>query len=465
MIKLKVLFAGAESYPFYKVGGLGDVLGSLPKALAQEGVNIHVVIPLTKKVDIREDIQGQNIISSPVGDFLHKWTERSGVIFHFLSHPSYSNRPEIYRQPDEVELFQIFSTGVAVLAKELDTDIIHMNDWHTAFTAVAMKYMNIINKKTVLTIHNIAFQGQTSPARLLFFLPEELWNAIRIGTEANILKGGIVLADFVTTVSPSHAKELTTPTYGSPLHPFLKKRYEEGSFVGILNGIDTNIWNPLTDPYIWAPYDTEDVIESKKINRQSLRRELGLHTNEDLPLIGIVSRLTHQKGIDIFLQTVDIALELGFQIVILGTGDPEIEEILTKTVSRFPGDIVFINQYSEKKAHQIYASATHFLMPSRYEPGGLAAMIAMRYGTLPIATMTGGLQDSIIDISENANGTGFLFEGPTPLSLAKALIKAYRHWNSENYPSNVICAMNQDFSWNKSAREYINIYKQLLSKA
>lgn len=464
MIKVKVLFAGAEAYPFYKVGGLGDVLGSLPKALSQEGVNTHVVIPLTTSVSINSNTHGQDIISSPVGDFDDKWIEKNSVIFHFLSHPSYSSRPEIYRQPDEVELFQIFSTGVAVLAKEIDADIVHMNDWHTAFTAVAMKYMNI-NKKTVLTIHNIAFQGQTSPVRLLFFLPEELWNAIRIGTDANILKGGIVLADFVTTVSPSHAKELTIPTYGTPLHPFLKKRYEEGSFVGILNGIDTNIWNPLTDPYIWAPYDIEDAIESKKINRQSLRREVGLANNEDAPLIGIVSRLTHQKGIDIFLQTVDIALELGFQIIILGTGDPEIEKTLTKTVSRSPGNIVFINQYSETKAHQIYASSTHFLMPSRYEPGGLAAMMAMRYGTLPIATMTGGLQDSIIDIAENPNGTGFLFGEPTPLSLAKALIRAYRHWSSKNYPSNVIHAMSQDFSWNKSAREYINIYKQLLSKA
>ncbi len=457
---MKILMAGAEAFPFYKVGGLGDVLGSLPYALKKLSVDIDVVIPLTRKVEIG-DIHGKEDMHSSVGDFVHMWKDKDGVTYHFLAHPSYTNRNEIYKEPDEFELFQIFSVGVASLAKHIGADIVHMNDWHTAFTVVALKYMNI-DIKTVLTIHNIAFQGQASPVRLIFFLPEYLWNALRIGTDANILKGGIVLADFVTTVSPSHAKELTTPKYAAPLHECLKKRYEEGTFIGILNGIDTTYWNPLTDPHIWAPYDIEDALESKAVNRRSLRREFGLTDRENAPLLGIVSRLTHQKGIDIFLETADIAVELGFQVVILGTGEDDIEKEVRKAVARLPGDVVFINEYSEKKAHQIYAAATHFMMPSRFEPGGLAAMIAMRYGALPIATRTGGLQDSIIDITENAEGTGFLFEGPHPLPLVKAMLRAYKHFISENYGYNMKVAMEQDFSWDRSAEKYLEVYRYVM---
>ncbi|NOZ92134.1 MAG: glycogen synthase [Dictyoglomi bacterium] len=460
---MKILIAGAEAFPFYKVGGLGDVLGSLPYALRAQQVDSHVVIPKTGATKIPEKILGSEIIHSPVGDFSHIWTERDGVIYHFLGHNSYEGRYEIYKEPDEFELFQIFSVGVASLAKHIDADIVHMNDWHTAFTTVALRYMNL-NIKTVLTIHNIAFQGQASPVRLIFFLPEHLWNALRIGTDANILKGGIVLADFVTTVSPSHAKELTTPEFGAPLHECLKKRYEEGTFIGILNGIDTTYWNPLTDPYIPAPYDIEDALESKAVNRRSLRREFGLTDKEDAPLMGIVSRLTHQKGIDIFLETADIAVELGFQIIILGTGEEDIEKEVRKAVARLPGDVVFLNEYSEEKAHKIYAAATHFMMPSRFEPGGLAAMIAMRYGALPIATRTGGLQDSIIDITENAEGTGFLFEGPKPLPLVKAMLRAYKHYTSGDYAYNMKVAMEQDFSWDRSAEKYIEVYKTVLKR-
>jgi len=454
--------AGAEAFPFYKVGGLGDVLGSLPKALKESGIDIHVVIPLTKKVFI-EKIDGENTIDSPLGQFRHLWTERDGVLYHFLSHPSYENREEIYRQPDEFELFQIFSTGVASLAGHLGVNIVHMNDWHTAFTVVALRHMGM-DTRTVLTIHNIAFQGQASPARLIFFLPENLWNALRIETDANILKGGIVLADMVTTVSPTHARELTTPEMGGLLSECLRKRYEDGTFVGILNGIDTEYWNPLTDPYIWAPYDTEDVKESKTVNRRSLRREFGLTERDDVPLMGIVSRLTHQKGLDIFINTLDIAVELGFQVVILGTGESDIEREIRKAVARIPGDVVFINEYSEEKAHQIYAAATHFMMPSRYEPGGLAAMIAMRYGTLPIATRTGGLADSIEDIWENADGTGFLADAPTELELVKAMLRAYKHFYSDNYYYNVRKAMEKDFSWDRSASEYIKVYEKALKR-
>ncbi len=457
---MKILMAGAEAFPFYKVGGLGDVLGSLPIALKEKGVDIHVVIPFTTKVNIKTPISADTI-HSPLGEFNHITTEREGVIYHFLGHPSYENREEIYRQPDEFELFQIFSTGVASLAKQIEVDILHLNDWHTAFATVALKYMNI-ELKTVLTIHNIAFQGQASPIRLIFFLPEYLWNALRIETDANILKGGIVLADFITTVSPTHAKELTTPQIAYPLHTCLEKRYKEGTLIGILNGIDTTYWNPLTDPFIWAPYDIEDVEESKAVNRKALRREIGLLDREEAPLIGIVSRLTHQKGIDIFLQTLDIAIELGYQVVILGTGEKEIEREIAIKVAQMPADVVFINEYSEEMAHKIYASSTHFMMPSRFEPGGLAAMIAMRYGTLPIATKTGGLIDSITDIWENAEGTGFLFDGPHPLPLVRAMLRAYKHFHTEDFWYNVKVAMEKDFSWERSAEKYIEVYKKTL---
>ncbi len=468
---MKIIFASVEVYPFAKAGGLGDVAGSLPKALASLGHEVNVIMPRHHGMDRwRVDLGPFNV---PMGGRKEVAALKEGNLTHnipvlMVDHLGFFDRAAIYGYEDDGKRFAFFSRAVLEACRYVDfrPDIIHCNDWHTALIPVYLKAhysqdRHFSRTGTLLSIHNMHHQGRF-PRELLDYLalPEGLSKkALLHGGKVNILKAGITLSDAISTVSETYAREIQTPEYGSGLHKVLRKRRDR--LYGVLNGIDLEVWDPRTDSFLDSRYEPSDR-RAKEANKQALQRELGLPKSK-VPLMGFIGRLVEQKGVDVLLQALSEILSRKIQLIILGAGKQPLEDALRSWVGKNPNLAIHLG-YDEALAHRVYAGADMFLMPSRFEPCGLGQLISMRYGTVPIVRKTGGLADTVQDYSmDPGKATGFTFDELVPEALLGAIDKALevrkRGTAWKRLQTN---GFNQDFSWERSAGTYDEIYRNLI---
>jgi len=476
--KLKVLFVSSECAPFAKTGGLGDVVGALPKALARRGIDARIVMPLYSGIrwDDLDTLEGvlrvPNGFGEARGGVRLGHLPRSEVPIYFLEHKDYFDRPYLYGPPEEgysdnIERFTFLSRGALELCKALGfiPDIVHANDWQAALVPV---YINTVEwskplhgAASLYTIHNLAYQGVWDGGALFITgLGREHYHAREFEHfgSMNLTKAAFYHSTLLNTVSPTYAREIQTPEQGFGLDGVLRER--GGDLFGILNGIDIEEWNPETDPFIAANFKTES-LAGKLACKRSLQAEAGFPVRDDVPLFGIVSRLNPQKGIDVLAQVLRGALDLNLQLVMLGSGDPDAERYFLHVAGlrrdRFRAFIGFDNPL----AHRIEAGADYFLMPSRFEPCGLNQMYSLRYGTLPIVRATGGLVDTVRQYEESrGEGTGFLFHDLTPSALYNVIGWAVSTWFDR--PAHIdkmrVEAMAENNSWDHSAEQYERLY-------
>ncbi len=485
--KMQILFCASEVSPFAKTGGLADVTGSLPASLKRLGCDVRIFMPLYRSV--REKFQSldplvQNIVV-PVGihDYhVHIWESRTAedIPIYLLEKDEFYDRSFLYGSPvrgdyeDNAERFIGFNRATQQLCNTLGwyPSIFHLHDWQTGLIA-AYFHLNwrydpkFLRSGTVFTIHNIAYQG-VFPAGYfsLTNLPPAAYSiqGIEFWSQCNFLKAGLVYSDFLTTVSPRYAEEIQTKEFGFGLEGLLTER--RNSLAGILNGIDTNAWNPETDPALPGHFTADD-LSGKAVCKEALCTELGFPEQcRSYPLLGMISRLATQKGFDLLERVLPELMNLPVNLVILGTGDAAIEENLLAMEKEFPDRMKLLLQFDEKLAHRIEAGVDAFLMPSRYEPCGLNQMYSLRYGSIPIVHATGGLDDSVVDVlDEPDSGTGFKFYQYAPGAFIEAITSAVRLFeNREKWTEIQKRAMRQDFSWDRSAREYTRIYEQVAAR-
>ncbi len=473
---MKVLYVASEAQPFMASGGLGDVAGSLPQALRKRLIGCRVVMPLydTIKQELKDSMTFLTSISVPVawrrqycGIFQAKY---KGVIYYFIDNQYYFKRDTIYGHFDDAERFTFFSRAVLEILPHIDfkPDVIHCNDWQSALTPVFYTTMYSQDPwyqgiKTVFTIHNIQYQGTYGLDLVgdVIGLKPENANLVEYDKDVNFMKGAIECADKVTTVSPSYANEILDPWYSHGLDTILRDR--QWKLQGILNGIDVESYDPETDENIEANYTVKDVKKGKKINKAKLQENMGLPVREDVPVIGIVSRLVSHKGLDLCKAVFDELLSNNdVQVVVVGSGDWQYENFFRELCDRYPNKISARIGFVPSLARKIYAGADLFLMPSKSEPCGLSQMVALRYGTVPIVRETGGLKDSIQD-SGDGEGNGFTFKTYNAHDMLGAINRGIGAYNDKKYWDTLVKrAMECDFSWGKSANEYIKMYKQLL---
>ncbi|MGQ9706627.1 MAG: glycogen synthase [bacterium] len=480
---MNILFASSEVFPFAKTGGLADVSYSLPKALKKLGNNINVITPLYKTTTDK----GFNLIKiseikvphldNLVNVEIYRASDFNDFGALFVNYPSYFNRDQLYGSEknefaDNHFRFMLFSRAILEYILTLDSppEILHLNDWHTGLVKpyLDVHYKDKFNKiKTIFTIHNLGYQGRYQNDVLKDLdLPDEYSNEDMLGEnkEIAIIKGGF-LCDAVNTVSPTYAKEITTQEFGFGLDDDLRRI--EYKLSGILNGIDYELWNPNTDSDIPANYCKDNFENKHKICKPRLQKELGLDVRGDLMLCGIITRLTSQKGIDILTDMLEKGLPKDTQLSILGTGEEIYHRRLTDISTSYKGKISVVLGFDTALARRIYAGCDVFLLPSRYEPCGLSQMIAMAYGTIPIARRTGGLADSIIDTSDKSDitsrySTGFLFDDYSSLSFRKTIEKVREILSDKDlWHSLILNCFNQNFSWDESTKKYIELYKKV----
>ena len=476
---LQVLFVSSEAAPFAKTGGLGDVVGALPKALRRRGADVRVVMPLYAGIDwdALERLEGPLDVpmwwgTARAGVRLGR-LPRSDVPVYFLEYHHYFDRPHLYGPPgeaygDNLERFTLLSRGALELAKAVGfaPDVIHAHDWQTALVPV---YVNTVESggplrdaATVYTIHNLAYQGVTDGGALFVTgLGPEHYNAHELEHfgALNLTKGALRHATVLSTVSPTYAREIQTPELGCGLDGVLRERGAD--LVGILNGIDADEWNPATDPYIPEGFSALDMA-GKEVCKASLQREAHLPVDPRLPVFGAVGRLTSQKGFDVLAHCLQRVLSWELQVVLLGSGDREAEHFFAALSARQPDRFKAWIGFDNGLAHRIEAGSDFFVMPSRFEPCGLNQMYSLSYGTLPIVRATGGLVDTVRSYAEETGeGTGFVFGDLTPDALANAI-----GWALSSYfdrPHHVRAmrerAMAQDFSWNAAAEAYERLYR------
>ncbi len=481
---MKVLLVSSEIYPFAKTGGLADVAGSLPRALKRLGVDVRLAMPLyTRKIDRCRF----NLSSTGVQlEFEMAGKRRVGYVdvadydsipVYFIDEREFFDRDNLYGTPegdyeDNWLRFAFFSKAIIEMLKPLDfiPDVIHINDWQTSLVPVYLKEVysddeSLSNTKVLLTIHNIAYQGVFGSWVLpQIGLPWSVFHmeALEFYGNVNYLKGGIVYSDAINTVSPTYAKEIQTPEYGYGLEGILRKR--SADLYGILNGIDYDAWNPATDQHIFANYSVKNFEDGKRENKKRLLEEQKLPYKPDVPLIGIVSRMAAQKGFDIIKDVLDDIADLELQFVVLGSGDKAYQDMFVDIARRYPDKFAVTIGFDPVLARKIYAASDMFLMPSRYEPCGLGQMIALRYGSIPVVRKTGGLADTIVDYTENPDeGYGFVFEqyeGAALLDAIKRAISTYAR--RSEWRTIVERGMKLDFSWNASAKKYIELYRKMI---
>lgn len=462
---MKILLASSEVYPFSKTGGLADVAAALPEALVKLGHEVLVVTPWyktlkgdTKPLWIADEwvpFDG-NIETCGVGTL-----EQNGVQFAFVGH-GFFQRDSIYGFTDDVKRFCLFTRSIPQIAARLGfaPDVVHANDWHTGYLPMLLEHGwhmpdSLMSKPSVFTIHNVQYQGNSTLDETLYWLrlPAALKDSFmnHFGS-ANAMQAAFGFADAVTTVSPTYAREIQTTEYGYGLDGTL--RHVDSKLSGIVNGIDTDIWNPATDNAIAQSYSVKSLAK-KQLNKQALCERFGLDTQR--PLMAVVSRLVDQKGIDIFIDAATELLWQDWNVFVLGSGDGALENTLRYLSASNPGRFASLVGYDESLAHLIYAGADALAIPSRFEPCGLTQLIAMRYGTLPVARATGGLVDTI-----TPNKTGFLFEHMTPEGLLWASKVARDAFDNKAFWQSMMKnAMKQDFSWEKSAKDYIDLYESV----
>ena len=472
---MKVCFIAAEAAPFVKVGGLGDVIGSLPKALRELGVDARVILPLYSSIDReRFGLKYKAYQFVDLG-WRHSYcgifeTEVDGVPCYFVDNEQYFNRDSIYGQADDGERFAFFSKAALEILPALDfkPDVVNVNDWHTALSVI---YLDVLKSreaefykdmKSVLSIHNIEFQGRFNPYEMgnLFGLENKYFDALIYNGDVNLLKGAIQLADRVNTVSETYAREILDPYFSYGLDKILT--VEQGKLRGILNGIDVDKFNPKTDPMIPVNYDLE-TFEDKVQNKLAFQKEMDLEVNADIPLIGMVTRLTHQKGIDLILQASEEILKTGAQLVILGTGDAHYESAL-RSLEHYRHDRVrSILLFSNEMSAKIYAASDLFLMPSKTEPCGLSQLISMRYGTVPVVHRVGGLRDTVIPFT-GVEGNGFTFESFQAGDMMDAIYRAVTcfYQSPDEWKQIIKNNLQKDVSWEQSAKKYLDLYHEVV---
>lgn len=478
---MKILIVSSEVAPFAKTGGLADVAGSLPKALLMQGNDVRVVLPRYRSIsDFRTigdfPVQvGQRKVTCIVRTSFIEAKSPDGVKHvpvYFLDNYHYFDREGYYGYPDEAERFSFFNRAVLTMCEHLNfiPDVVHCNDWQSGFVPLLIRERVPGNPvwedvATCYTIHNLRYQGNF-PKQTLHFLgvPERYFHpeGVEYYGQVNFMKAGIVYADVLNTVSETYSREIQTPEFGEGLDGILRKRGRD--LFGIVNGINYHEFDPSTDPRIYKTYDSQS-IDKKKENKCALQRELGLPISER-PLIGMVSRLVDQKGLDILLESIHRVLSMDVQFVLLGTGDPHYEQAFVSVKERYPDKMAAIIGFSGVLAQKIYAGSDMFLMPSRYEPCGLGQLIAMRYGSVPIVRRTGGLQDTVLDYDANSGtGSGFVFWDYSADDLVGAVSRAVRAYNiKEAWQAFVVNVMQRDFSWNRSAALYTELYMEALAR-
>jgi len=477
----KILFAASEAHPLIKTGGLGDVAGSLPIALSELGQDVRLVLPAYREA--LAQIEGFQVIAAfqcadTAVRILESQLPGSPVPVWLVDAPHYFDRPggpylgpDGRDWPDNAARFAVFARAVTALALGRAglawlPDLVHCNDWQTGLIP-ALLSLESSRPATVFTLHNLAYQGLFSREIFeLLGLPVELWDpeAMEFHGQFSFIKGGLVYADQLTTVSPSYAEEIRTPALGYGLEGLLNHRSHELS--GILNGADYTVWDPSHDPFIVKKYDSR-TLHHKALNKADLQQRFELPVLKDVPLIGMIGRLVEQKGVDLLLAILPQLLRHPVQLVLLGSGEDPLEQALQDWANAHPERIAVHLGYSEDLAHRIEAGADMFLMPSRFEPCGLNQMYSLRYGTAPIVRRTGGLADTVMDANEETlaagTATGFVFNTPTPQALLATLLRALSLFTqTPRWQRLVKTGMAQDFSWQKSARQYLDLYDETL---
>lgn len=469
---MKILICASEGAPYAKTGGLADVIGALPQSLKENGCDVRVIMPYYKK------IKEKNIASYCGYAYvrINNRQEYVGVMqavyneitYYFIDNERYFGRDNLYGYDDDGERFAYFDFAVLEAIKVINfyPDVLHCNDWQTGLIPYIIKsnyqfYGYYTNVKTMFSIHNIQYQGQYSMDLLkILFLPYS--NSLEFNGALNFMKCAIMEAGIVTTVSPTYKNEVLTPEYSYGLNDMLGLRYYD--FYGIINGIDINKYNPKTDHHLFYNYDSSTVTVGKEKNKKALLEQFGLYPDLDAPLFGLVSRLVDQKGIDLFMPILeDVINYSNANFILMGSGDKKYEDYFNAMAQRYPNRFKCYIGYNDDVAQKIYAGADIFLMPSKFEPCGLGQMIAMRYGTLPLVRETGGLKDTVEPYNKyNGKGTGFSFTNYNSFNLKDVMFFAIDTYNDKAAWKNLVKqAMDKDYSWNKSAQAYIDLYKKL----
>lgn len=474
MGSLKVLFFAAECAPFFKVGGLADVIGSLPKALQTLGHDVRVIMPRYRPIDGAQYglRRVEEFVNVPMADMDRvsevEVSAANGLPTYFVWDERFFGRDAVYGQPDEGLAFVFFCRAALEFVRSMDwqPDVIHCHDWHTG-AAMMLLALNgdqrLRSIARVFTIHNLVYQGVTGDAIFRFAGFDQHIDPVlgeQPGT-ANWMARGIAYADMVNTVSPSYAEEIHTPDYGAGLDKLLRSR--RGRVAGILNGIDRAEWEPATDPALAARFDAQS-IKHRSANKRVVQETLGLKIDPHAPLIGLVTRLVEQKGVDLLAAGAEKLLEHKLQLAILGSGDPRYEAAIDQLRDRHPDRVGVEHRFNDRLARLIYGGSDMFLMPSRYEPCGLGQMIAMRYGSLPIVRATGGLKDSVHDAGRYPKrGTGFSFEPYSAEGLIGAVDRALKAYaDRARWLEIQQRAMSADFSWQASAEQYEELYRRAI---
>jgi starch synthase len=479
MSPVSVLMVGSEALPFSKTGGLADVLGALPLALGRLGHHVTLVTPKYRHTEahgVTSTLQvplpgggGTTVIEQPLAE---------GVRVVLIDRPELYDRDSIYGMggdyPDSPRRFGFLCRAALEYASQSSEtfDVLHGHDWQAGLAPVYLRtryagHPRIGAMASIFTIHNLAYQGSFVPDWITQLdLPADVLGlgAMEFWGQISFLKGGINYSRLVTTVSPTYAREIQTGEYGAGFEGILAARADD--LFGVLNGIDTDRWSPSRDPYLPEPYD-ENSLEKKLVSRRELLETLGVPASPDIlqrPLVGIVSRLVDQKGFDLVAEIADLLPDLGFGFAVLGTGDPLYEKMWLQLGALHPDHFAVKIGFDERVAHLIEAAADMFLMPSRFEPCGLNQMYSMRYGTVPVVRATGGLDDTVTDYNPQAGtGTGFKFRDYTAAALLEALERARATFGKPSIWRQLqLAGMRQDFSWDRSAREYVKLYERAL---
>jgi starch synthase len=482
---LRICFSTPEAVPFVKTGGLADVAGALPRALREAGCDVRVVLPAYRAID-RTRLGFRPIGGGPVPlgaarvdvRFFEGRFPDSPVPVYLVASDPYFDRPGLYGEagadyPDNLERFTVFGRGVLALLRHLawPPHVLHCQDWQSALLPVWLRVEPrdpvLAETATLLTVHNLAYQGLFPSDRLPatglgwdLFTPD----GIEFYGKINLLKGGIVFADLLSTVSEQYAREIQTPEFGCGLEGVLRQRAAD--LIGILNGVDYATWDPAIDPHIPARY-TPDELSGKQTCKAHLQRAQGLAGAAQVPLLGIISRLVDQKGLDLVASTLDAVLGLGVQFVLLGTGEPRYHALFQEMRDHHPLSVAVTLGFDDGLAHRIEAGADIFLMPSRYEPSGLNQLYSLRYGTVPVVRRTGGLADTVVDATPDAiargSANGFVFDAYTPDAFFEGVRRALAAFRDPGVWRRLQqVGMRQDFSWARSAARYVEGYRRAI---
>ncbi len=478
---MKIALVAAEISPWAKVGGLADVIGALPNALRRAGAEPVLILPayrgITSNLTARRMVEGLEVrLGDSVERYsvLHAYTP-GGIPMYLVSHPGFFDRAEIYGErgkdyPDNFRRYIFFGRAAAQMAADVIVpDVVHAHDWHAAVTPIAMRADGYFRARfgrsiSVFTIHNLAFQGLMDAGDFALLGVDRSYftmECLEFFGRVNLMKGAIVLSDGVSTVSPTYAREVsTTAELGFGLEGVLA--HKGSHFVGILNGADYSEWNPASDPFIAERY-TPERPEGKRACTKDLREAVSLPHREDVPLVGMVSRMTSQKGFDLLQESLDDVMQVDMQLVMLASGDPKLEEFFREAERRYPGKLRLVADFDNRMAHRIQAGCNAFLMPSRFEPCGLTQMYAAKYGTAPVVRATGGLRDTVWEFDPaTGKGNGFVFENYRGEELVAALGRMASTFKS---PTNWRRVMQNcfacDFSWDRAAQNYLQWFHSL----